>query len=99
MRRNRFFIRRDQSNAALPHTYLMLDQGLDLNDDSALTDADVLPVASDILDLQVAYATEQPGIMALSTASAPPTDRQASDAWRFRSPWQSGPSAMRSSRD
>jgi prepilin-type N-terminal cleavage/methylation domain-containing protein len=68
VRRNRFFIRRDQSNAALPHTYLMLDQGLDLNDDNALTDADVLPVASDLLDLQIAYATEQPGIMALSTA-------------------------------
>jgi hypothetical protein len=66
VRRNRFFIRRDASNAAQPHPYLMLDQGLDLNDDGAITDADVLPVAADILDFQVAYATEQPGIMALA---------------------------------
>ena len=70
VRRNRFFIRRDLSNATLPHSYLMLDQGLDLNDDGAITDADVLPIASDIIDLQVAYATEQPGILALAT---PPT--------------------------
>jgi hypothetical protein len=69
VRRNRFFIRRDLTGPA-PHTYLMLDQGLDLNDDAALSDLDLVPVAADIEDLQVAYATEQPGILALS---APPT--------------------------
>jgi len=67
VRRNRFFIRRDLSNTANPHPYLMLDQGLDLNDDGVLNDADLLPLATDILDFQVAYATEQPGIMALTT--------------------------------
>jgi hypothetical protein len=69
VRRNRFFIRRDLNGPA-PHTYLMLDQGLDLNSPAGLGDEDLLPVAADIEDLQVAYATEQPGILALST---PPT--------------------------
>jgi hypothetical protein len=68
VKRNRFFIRRDTTNAANPQPYLMLDQGLDLNDDGALTDADVVPLAVNILDMQFAYATEQPGIMALPTA-------------------------------
>ena len=68
VRRNRFFIRRDLSNPVLPHPYLMLDQGLDLDNDGVLTDADLLPIAVDVLDLQIAYATEQPGIMALPTA-------------------------------
>jgi prepilin-type N-terminal cleavage/methylation domain-containing protein len=68
VRRNRFFIRRDLSNPAQPQPYLMLDQGLDLNDDGTLTDADLVPLAVDVLDMQVAYSTEQPGIMALATA-------------------------------
>lgn len=68
VRRNRFFIRRDLSNTVLPQPYLMLDQGLDLNDDGSLNDADLVPLAVDILDMQFAYATEQPGIMSLSTA-------------------------------
>jgi prepilin-type N-terminal cleavage/methylation domain-containing protein len=68
VRRNRFFVHRDLSNPAIPHSYLMLDQGLDLDDDGSLTDADLWPIAADVVDLQLAYATEQPGIMALSTA-------------------------------
>jgi hypothetical protein len=45
----------------------MLDQGLDLNDDGQLTDLDLLPIASDIEDLQVGYALDQIGVMALAT--------------------------------
>lgn len=67
VRRQRFFVYRDLTGAN-PTPYLMLDQGLDLNDDGALTDLDLLPLASDVEDLQVAYATEQPGILSLSTA-------------------------------
>ena len=60
------------AGAAIVHPYLMLDQGLDISPppsgDGQLTDDDLLPIASDVLDMQFAYATEQPGIMALSTA-------------------------------
>lgn len=66
VRRQRFFIHRDLTDA-IPHPYLMLDQGLDLNDDGLLTDADLLPVAADIEDLQVAYGLEQAGIRSLAT--------------------------------
>jgi prepilin-type N-terminal cleavage/methylation domain-containing protein len=65
VRRNRFFVYRDVASTP-PRPYLMLDQGLDLDDSGALDDADLLPIASDIEDLQVAYATEQPGILALA---------------------------------
>ena len=69
VRRQRFFIHRDLTQT-IPHPYLMLDQGLDLNDDTHLDDLDLLPVAADIEDLQIAYALDQVGIMTLTT---PPT--------------------------
>jgi prepilin-type N-terminal cleavage/methylation domain-containing protein len=69
IRRQRYFVYRDL-NATPPRPYLMLDQGLDLDDSGTLTDADLLPIASDIEDLQIAYVTEQPGILSLAT---PPT--------------------------
>lgn len=65
VRRERYFIYRDLGSAS-PRPYLMLDQGLDLDDDGRLTDLDLRPVASDIEDLQVSYATEQPGLLSLS---------------------------------
>lgn len=67
VRRQRFFIHRELVGPN-PGMYLMLDQGLDLNDDGKIDDLDLLPIASDIEDLQVAYATEQPGIMTLPAA-------------------------------
>jgi prepilin-type N-terminal cleavage/methylation domain-containing protein len=65
VRRQRYFIYRD-TTASPPRPYLMLDQGIDLDNSGFLDDGDLLPIASDIEDLQVAYVTEQPGIMALS---------------------------------
>lgn len=67
VRRQRFFVYRDLSPSTLV-PYLMLDQGLDLNDNGALDDGDLQPIASDIEDFQVAYATEQPGILSLNPA-------------------------------
>jgi prepilin-type N-terminal cleavage/methylation domain-containing protein len=69
VKRQRFFIHRT-TGATIVHPYLMLDQGLDLDDDGLLTDADLLPIASDIEDLQVAYGMDQVGVMSLAT---PPT--------------------------
>jgi prepilin-type N-terminal cleavage/methylation domain-containing protein len=69
VKRQRFFIYR-QTGATIPHPYLMLDQGLDTNNDGLLTDADLLPIASDIEDLQFAYGLDQVGILTLAT---PPT--------------------------
>jgi hypothetical protein len=69
VKRQRFFIYR-QTASTIVHPYLMLDQGLDLDDDGLLTDADILPLAADIEDLQVAYAMDQVGVMSLA---APPT--------------------------
>jgi hypothetical protein len=69
IKRQRFFIHR-QTGATVVHPYLMLDQGLDLDDDGVLTDADLLPIAADIEDLQLAYALDQVGILSLTT---PPT--------------------------
>lgn len=67
VRRERYFLRRDTS-VNPPRSFLMLDQGLDRNDDGALTDADLLPVAADIEDMQIAYGLDQVGILALPTA-------------------------------
>jgi prepilin-type N-terminal cleavage/methylation domain-containing protein len=53
IRRQRYFIYRDL-NATPPRPYLMLDQGLDLDDSGTLNDGDLLPIASDIEDLQIA---------------------------------------------
>lgn len=69
VKRQRFFIHR-QLGAPLVHPYLMLDQGLDLDDDGRLTDADLLPIAADIEDLQIGYALDQVGIMSIAP---PPT--------------------------
>jgi type II secretory pathway pseudopilin PulG len=67
VKRQRFFIHRE-TTGPIPHGYLMLDQGLDLDDDGQLTDLDLLPIAADIEDLQVAYALDQVGILGLATA-------------------------------
>jgi prepilin-type N-terminal cleavage/methylation domain-containing protein len=67
VKRQRYFVYRDL-NASPTRPYLMLDQGLDLDDSGTLTDADLLPIASDIEDLQIAYVTEQPGILSLAAA-------------------------------
>jgi prepilin-type N-terminal cleavage/methylation domain-containing protein len=67
VKRQRFFIHR-ATGSTIVHPYLMLDQGLDLDDDGVLTDADLLPIASDIEDLQLAYALDQVGVMSLATA-------------------------------
>lgn len=69
VKRQRFFIYR-QTGGAIAHPFLMLDQGLDMNDDGLLSDADLLPIAVDIEDLQLAYALDQVGILTLAT---PPT--------------------------
>lgn len=68
--RQRFFIQRvlAGANGAFSRPYLMLDQGLDLAGagsaipDGSLDDNDLLPVASDIEDLQIAYVLDQIGI-------------------------------------
>lgn len=70
VRRQRFFVRREQISTSEARTYLMLDQGLDLNNNNVLDDGDTVPIASDIEDFQVAFGTEQPGILSLTT---PPT--------------------------
>jgi hypothetical protein len=67
VKRQRFFIHRELTGP-MPRPYLMLDQGLDLNNDTVLDDLDLLPIAADIEDLQIAYVLEQAGIMALPTA-------------------------------
>jgi prepilin-type N-terminal cleavage/methylation domain-containing protein len=69
VRRHRYFLHAESTGLA-PHTYLMLDQGLDLNGNGNLDDGDLLPIAADIEDLQIAYATEQPGILALQAVPA-----------------------------
>lgn len=84
--RNRYFIYQDVSNAAHPRPLLMLDRGLDLNGDAALTDADLLPIASDIEDLQVAYVLDQVGILQTgaaltSLAGTYITDADANGVW------------------
>lgn len=66
VKRQRFFIHRE-TTGPIPHSYLMLDQGLDLDNDGALTDLDLLPIAADIEDLQVSYALDQVGILGLAT--------------------------------
>lgn len=67
VKRQHYFLRKG-TNGVVVTPYLVLDEGLDLNDDGALNDQDVSVVASDIEDLQLTYATAQPGIMALATA-------------------------------
>lgn len=86
VRRNRFFLHR-VTGIPNPGVYLMLDQGLDLNDDGEIDDLDLQPIASDIQDIQFAYGTEQPGIRTLTTApvgwSAPTymTDSNTNGVW------------------
>src|SRR5713101_7101156 len=66
--RQHFFIHQDTSNPTKPRPYLMLDQGLDIagpggsGPDGVLDDNDLIPVASDIEDFQVAYVLDQVGI-------------------------------------
>ena len=69
VKRQRFFVARNLTGP-IPQPYLMLDQGLDLNNDGALTDLDLLPVAAGIGDLQFAYVLDQVGIMGLPAAPA-----------------------------
>jgi len=67
--RSHFFIHQDTTNPLRPRPYLMLDSGLDLAGpggsapDGVLDDNDLVPVASDIEDFQVAYGLDQVGIL------------------------------------
>src|SRR5262249_35609370 len=67
--RAHFFIHQDLANPLRPRPYLMLDSGLDLAGpggtapDGVLDDNDLIPVASDIEDFQVAYGLDQVGIL------------------------------------
>jgi type IV pilus assembly protein PilW len=73
VKRQRFFVYRDTSTT-FRRPYLMLDQGLDLNGDGLLNDLDLLPIAADVEDLQVAYVLDQVGVKALNdlgTGQAP----------------------------
>lgn|GEM_PF-6287227 len=74
--RSHFFIHQDTTNPVRPRPYLMLDSGLDLAGpggtppDGVLDDNDLLPVASDIEDFQVAYGLDQVGILQSGAALA-----------------------------
>ena len=65
--RNRFFVYQDASRQPA-RPFLMLDQGLDISGaggvpDGQLTEFDLVPIASDIEDLQVSYVLDQVGIL------------------------------------
>lgn len=81
--RERFFIHQDTANALQPRPYLMLDRGIDANGDGALDDLDLLPIAADIEDLQIAYVLEQVGILQTSASmtAAYMLDSNADGVW------------------
>ncbi len=88
--RMHFFIHQDVSNPNQPRPYLMLDSGMDIagpggtGPDGVLDDNDLVPVASDIEDFQVAYALDQIGILQAGvgvTAAQYILDSNANGIW------------------
>ena len=88
--RQHFFIHQDTSNPTKPRPYLMLDQGLDIagpggtGPDGVLDDNDLIPVAADIEDFQVAYVLDQVGIAQTGVAITPAQymlDNNANGIW------------------
>ncbi|HZH03196.1 MAG TPA: type II secretion system protein [Myxococcaceae bacterium] len=55
---------------AAPTPFLMLDQGVDRNGDDAIDDADLVAVAQDVVDLQVAYVRPEASATLLRAAGA-----------------------------
>lgn len=59
--RQRYFVYQD---SATGRPFLMLDQGYDVNNDGAISDLDLVPIASDVDDMQITYSLDQVGILA-----------------------------------
>lgn len=78
--RYRFFVATDTTDPQHPRPFLYLDRGMDVNGDDAIDASDLIPVAADVEDLQVAYvmpdgtvhgghgSTSQPSMAAPGTA-------------------------------
>lgn len=57
--RERYFVAQGPAVNGIGHPYLMLDKGIDVNGNGSIDDADLIPVASDVVDMQVAYEYAQ----------------------------------------
>lgn len=77
--RERFFI----ANYGNGHPYLMLDTGTDVDNSGTIDDKDLIPVAADIVDMQIAYAFAQdPGVTGqFARAAQPAIDSAGNNNW------------------
>ncbi len=90
--RAHLFIHQDTTDPTRPRPFLMLDQGLDIAGpggappDGVLDDNDLVPIASDIEDLQIAYILDQINILQsgaglAASAAAYVLDSNANGIW------------------